>query len=245
MASETLSHSGRGRRGSLIAVACVALGVAVTGCASSAHDGAADRPGSTASGVPNAVAGLTSTPTAGPQDDTSQVSTQQKLPKGASTAIPSDPLASSAVVPVERGGRKVRPSISAIGGARPFTQPVEYADGLRLRITRMTQSKVTGQGPGVFPGRPVTDFYVTLTNGTKKPLSFDAVVVTVSYGSPARLAHLVYDQNSVDFASTVQPGKSGNAVYGFSVPAADLSQVTMTVDLDGLHQLATFRGKVT
>lgn len=237
--------SARGR-GWLIAAACGALAVGATGCGSSTHDGAATTPGSSASAAPNAVAGLTSTPTSGPGDDgTQSSSTQQKLPKGASTATPSDPLASPSVTAVRRGAGPARPTIAVTGGAKPFTQPIKYADGLRLTITRMTQGTVTGQGPGVVAGRSVTDFHVTLTNGTKKPLLFDAVVVTVRYGSPARLAHLVYDKNSVDFASTVRPGRSGTAVYGFSVPTTALRNVTMTVDLDGLHQLATFKGNVT
>ncbi|MBO1756822.1 hypothetical protein [Allobranchiibius sp. CTAmp26] len=245
MAFTTHLHSVRGGKGLLIAGACVALGAAVTGCGSSPHAAVAGTPGATASAVPNSAAGLTSTPTLGPGADGSQTSTQQKLPKGASTAIPSDPLASTSVRAVKRAGRAAAPNIPARGGAKPFTEPITYADGLRLTIARMTQGQVTGQGPGVFSGRTVTDFHVTLTNGTKKALSFDAVIVTVSYGSPARVAHLVYDKNSVDFASTVQPGRSANAVYGFSVPTADLGNVTMTVDLDGIHELAMFRGKVT
>ena len=245
MACESHFYSGRGARRLLIAAVCTALGAGVTGCASSSHGAASGTPGSSASTGGRAVAGLTSTPTAGPQDDGSQSTAPQKLPKGASTAIPSDPLASTSVTPVMRDGRKARPSIPASGGPKSFTQPITYADGLRLTITKMTQGNVTGQGPGVIAGRAVTDFYVTLTNGTKKALSFDAVVVTVTYGSPARVAHLVYDANSADFAGTVQPGKSRNAVYGFSVPAADRANVTMTVDLDGVHQVATFRGKVT
>ena len=246
MGTELTRRSRVAGRGWLIAVACVALGAAVTGCGSSSHGVAATTAGPAALTASKAAAGRTSTPTAGPADDNTQSSSaKQKLPKGASTAIPSDPLASTSVTPVKRGAGAARATIAATGGARPFTQPIRYSDGLRLTITSTTQGKITGQGPGVFSGRSVTDFHVTLTNGTKKPLLFDAVVVTVSYGSPARLAHLVYDKNSVDFASTVQPGRSGNAVYGFSVPTTALGDVTMTVDLDGLHQLATFKGKVT
>lgn len=229
-------------RGLLVAAACMALGAGATGCGNSPNGVAARTPGSVASAV---TKGATSTLTPGPNDGTPSASEHQKLPKGASTAIPMDPLASKSLAPVERSGKAAHPSVRTVGGVKPFTQSVKYADGLQLTITKMTQGKVTGQGPGVFPGRAVTDFYVTLTNGTKKTLSLDVVVVTVTYGTPARLAHFVYDGNSVDFAGTIKPGKSGKAVYGFSVPAADLSNVTMTADLDGIHQLAVFKGKVT
>jgi hypothetical protein len=172
-------------------------------------------------------------------------SSKSPLPKGVSTAIPKDPLAPASVKPVIRGSKTPRLSVRVKGGAEPFNRPITYTDGLNLRITKMTQGKVTGQGPGVFPGRAVTDFYVTLTNHTQRTLDLGVVVLTVTYGSPARLAHLVYNQNSIDFAGPVKPGKSGRAVYGFSIPAKDLGHVTMTVDLDGIHQLAVFTGRAS
>jgi len=85
---------------------------------------------------------------------------------------------------------------------------------------------------------------MALFNGTKDRLTLGVVVVTVTYGSPARVAHAVYDQNSVDFNGTVQPGKKTTATYGFSIPKGSRHNVTMTVDIDGAHHLAVFSGSV-
>lgn len=224
-------------RGLTIAALCLAMGTGVTGCANSSHDVAARAPGATAA----ARGGPSGGPTGQAIPPASKL---PKLPQGVSTARPKDPLAPATIDQVMRNGKKVHPSVRVKGGVQPFTNPIIYTDGLRLTITKMTRGTVTGAGPGVFPGRPVTDFHVTLANDTQKALPLGVVVVTVTYGSPARFAHLVYDKNSADFTGPIPAGQSGKAVYGFSIPSADLDNVRMTVDLDGVHQFAVFKGKV-
>lgn len=234
------SRLGRSRQAMLAASVCTALVIGMTGC-SSTHSEAA---GAAAGGALPAAAGGTASRPVGPAvPAVPPASKLPQLPKGVSTARPRDPLAPRTVEPVGRGSAASHPTVKVKGGPQSFSEPVVYTDGVTLRITRMTHGKVAGEGPGVFPGRPVTDFYVTLTNHSSKTLTLDSVVVTVTYGSPARLAHLVYDQNAVDFAGAVKAGASARAVYGFAVPASDLGDVTMAVDLDGVHQLATFTGR--
>jgi len=218
---------------------CVVAAAALTGCGSS-HNEAAQTPGA-ASTVASAGP---SKPGGAAADAIPAKSKLPKQPKGVSTVRAKDPLAPKVAKQVMRDGKTVHPTVKVKGRAKAFTQSVKYTDGVTVKITKMTQGKITGRGPGVFPGRAVTHFYVTVTNGTRKPLSLSAVVVTVTYGSPARLAPTVYDKASIDFSGAIKPGKSGHAVYGYSVPAANLGHVTMTVDLDGVHQLAVFSGKV-
>jgi len=226
-----------------IAMTAVAMAAAIgLGGCSNAQNEAARTPGATAAASAAANPVASGSPRAG--EDKTPTSRKSKLPKGATTKNAKPPLAPKVVKQVMRNGKKPHPTVKVKGGAKAFTKPIVYTDGLTLHITKMTQGKMTGHGPGVYPGRPVTNFYVTLTNGTKKKLTLGVVVMTVTYGTPARLAHAVYGPKSKDFAGVIKPGKSAKAVYGFSVPAADRNDVTMVVDLDGSHQLATFTGKV-
>lgn len=223
----------------LIALMTAAIGMALAGCGSSQSEAASTPGGKVA---PAAATKAATGSTMAPQATTKP--SKQKLPKGAATVNAKAPLAPKKITQIKRNGKAPRPTAKVEGGAKKFSQAAVYTDGLKVTITKMTQGKMTGQGPGVYPGRPVTDFYITLTNGTKKPLQLGVVVLTVTYGSPARLAHAVYTPKAKDFAGVVKPGKSIKAIYGFSVPKADRDDVTLTVDLDGQHHLATFAGKV-
>lgn len=230
-----------GARGAkLVALLTVAPGLALVGCSSSSHSEAAPTPG----GAAASAAVSTAAPGASMGPAATAKPPKQKLPKGAATAKPKDPLAPKKIRQVKRAGKAPHPTAKVKGGVKKFSQDAIYTDGLKLTITKMTQGKMTGQGPGVYPGRPVTDFYLKLTNGTKQSLELGVVVLTVTYGSPARLAHAVYTPTSHDFAGVVKAGASTRAVYGFSVPAADRGDVTMTVDIDGQHHVATFAGTV-
>ncbi|HEX3815634.1 MAG TPA: hypothetical protein VHX59_22585 [Mycobacteriales bacterium] len=139
-----------------------------------------------------------------------------------------------------RDGKRPHPTVKA--PPEPFDKPISYTDGLSLRITGIKQGKVTAQGPGDLPGQPTTTFSVTLKNASPKPVVLNQVVVTATYGTPAQLARPVYDDTTQDFSGTVRKGQSAKAVYVFSVPTADLGNVTVLVDFDGLHAAATFRG---
>jgi hypothetical protein len=123
-----------------------------------------------------------------------------------------------------------------------FGKPVVYPDGMVVRITRITQSVVTASGPGELTGQPVTRFTVSVTNGTSGPLVLDQVVVSAFYGSPSLRAQPVYGAGIADFGTTVAKGKAASTVYAFTIPVKKLGSVTVTVDVDGVHGLATFTG---
>lgn len=209
----------------------VALGCA--GCTSSASDAS---PNATASPMTNSAsatkAGPPATSTSGPTH----------IPTG-TVSRPVDPLATVSPTPVKRAGVTPRPSISAKSGSFASNQGVIYPDGIELTVAGITQAVETGEGQGTFPGRPLTEISVKLTNKGVAAINLNEVVVTATYGSPARLASPVYnDPNAVDFHGTVASGASASAVYVFSIPTPELSRVTTVVDFDGLHAAATFIG---
>jgi hypothetical protein len=123
-----------------------------------------------------------------------------------------------------------------------FGKPAVYPDGMVVRVTRITQSVVTASGPGEITGQPVTRFTITVTNGTSAPLVLDQVVVSAFYSSPTLRAQPVYGSGIGDFSATVAKGKAASAVYAFTIPVKNLGSVTLTVDVDGTHGLATFTG---
>jgi hypothetical protein len=187
----------------------------------------------------SAKATETATPT------TSAKATETATPTtsaGVTTSIPPDPKATIGV-PVVRNGTTPTPSISA--PVEKFISPVTYPDGIAVTILSITEGVTTEQAPGSLTGRPSTLFKISFTNNSKAAIDLSQVVVTVTYGSQNLLATPLYNVASVaDFSGTVAPGKSVATSYAFSIPKADLSDVRMAVDFDGLHAAATFDGSV-
>ena len=196
---------GWGRARSSIFAGVVGLVLLTSACGGSSPGGA---------GVSTSVRASSASPTVtdGPSSDAEKPATI--APK------PTDPLIGK-YVPVWRNGKAAAPTISAPPAL--FTEKLRYVDGTTLQVTSIKQGKVSGQGPGVFPGQPITTFGLRLTNGAKKAVGLNQVVVTATYGSPQRVAMPVYSTSAHDFAGNAIPGASANATYAFSIPTTDLA----------------------
>jgi hypothetical protein len=153
---------------------------------------------------------------------------------------PADALAPKTRPVVLRNGKVPTPTYSEAPQA--FDKPLVYDDGLKLEIVEITQGTVEEQGPGVFTGDPKTTLEIKLSNDSEKAIDLNQVVVSATYGKPARIARPTYGESARDFYGSVEPGDSADAAYVFSVPTKHLSNVTMTMDFDGTHAAATFRG---
>ena len=194
----------------------VALATFATACGTSDDEG-----------TPSGSASATSSPR---PDGGSPTTKQSRVP---------DPLAPASIKPVIRDGKRPSPRIRAT--TQPFKDAVEYPDGVRLRVTDVRQGRVTDKGPGVVRG-PVTSFDLELSNGSDASLDLTQVVATAVYGSPRRLSSPVYLEEGQDFRGVVKPGGTAKAVYGFSIPEADLGKVTLLLDFDATHSAAKFAG---
>ncbi len=107
------------------------------------------------------------------------------------------------------------------------------------------QGETGGVGAGSVVGAPKTTFELTLTNGTEADLDVSRAVLTTTYGAkPKRIAQPVYDEGVQDFSRKVKPAATTTAVYSFSVPTAELSAVSLTIDLDARHAPASFVGSL-
>ena len=154
-----------------------------------------------------------------------------------------DRLAPSTYRPVIRNGRAPHPSIAPKTGNAGALRSVAYKDGVTVTVTRVTQGVETGQGPGVFAGRPHTALTLTVVNRSAKALDLSQVVVTALYGSPARLAAPVYEDAAArDFTGTLKPGATATATYVFSVPTASVKSLVAIVDVDATHVAARVKG---
>jgi hypothetical protein len=200
----------------------VAAGTAA--CSSSGDDAAA-------SATPSPSASASSAP--GPSES----------PSPSPTGGGPTPTPGPSVIPkVKRPGQPSKPTVSAAPAT--FKAPVSYADGITLKVDKVTPGVETGQGPGVFAGREFAVFTVTMHNGTKKPIDAQQVVVTSTYGSKGLVAERVYaaDAKASDFGGQLAPGANATARYAFAVPAKQLGDVRLVVDFDGTHTSAEFDG---
>jgi hypothetical protein len=190
-----------------------------------------------ACGGPNGPSAALDKPTASPTRSV----TPTEEPSGKATRPP-DPLATDVPALKRPGAKPASQRVTSTPAA--FSGQVRYSDGVVLEVLSIAQGASTGKGPGVFVGSPRTALTVKVTNGTGRVLKLEGVVVTLRYGSPQRMASPVYEDAAHDLAGTVAPGKSATAVYMFSIPTKELTKVTMSVDFDGTHAAAVFRGSV-
>jgi hypothetical protein len=183
-------------------------------------------------------------PAANPSGSPSGPAADQPTPtKSEKVARPPDPEAPSSYRPVSRNGKKPNPTIKAGRGGLSKAAVVKYSDGVWLRADRLGHAVEQAQGPGAFPGRSQTAITLSLHNGSTRTIDLTQVVVTATYGSPARVAPAVYeDPAAQDFRTRVRPGGSASATYVFAIPPDQSGKVGITVDFDGVHVAAKFAG---
>jgi hypothetical protein len=209
--------------GPLVAVAL--LVAAVSGCAQLSPD----RAGAAAATRHSTPSGPTARET-GPEPTPTDV--------GKAPAV-ADPVAPSAA-PVVRNGKSPEPSVHASPAG--FAGPVRYPDHVDVSVLKVTQGVTSGNGAGMRPGRPMTTLQIRFANRSTRPVDLNQVVVTAVYGAKRQLAAPVYDAATADFYGTARAGQSVTASYAFSIPTADLGDVTLSIDFDGLHAAAVFHG---
>lgn len=185
----------------------------------------------------NASTGQATPTNSRPDPDKPSTKQSKKLPSKTVSRAP-DPLASKTVVPVPRKGA---PSQRLSAPPAAFDQKVTYPDGVELEVTDIKDARVTNVGPGVVQG-PTTRFSLMLNNQSEQRLDLRRVVVTAVYGDPARVAKPVYDDLSRDFSKRVKPTSRARATYTFMIPRNALDDVSIHVDFDGAHTVATFTG---
>jgi hypothetical protein len=183
--------------------------------------------------TPQASAGPTASAGAPPVDE--------ETPSASVPPSPATELPAAAVVAREGVPESARTVEVA---AADFAAPADWSDGATVRVTEARQQVTSGKGPGERSGQPQTVFLLELTNGSGEPLDLNAVVVQATYGADRQQASPLYDQETVDFGGTLAPGGKATAVYSFAIPADQLGEVLLSVDVDGHRFPAVFTGAV-
>ena len=126
----------------------------------------------------------------------------------------------------------------------PFDAPAAFPDGVTVRVRDVAHAVTSDTGAGARPGQDVTTLAVELVNGSPRPVDLSGVVVAVTHGPDRVRADPVYGGGQEDFSGAVPRGGRAAAVYAFALPRKARGDVTLTVDFDGRHAPAVWRGAV-
>jgi hypothetical protein len=130
------------------------------------------------------------------------------------------------------------------GNTASFKDAVTYQDGLKVEVSKIEHGKIGEYDVGGKPGGDQTTFTIRITNGSKA--AFDATLVSPSatYGEAGTTAETVItDKVGAGFTGKILPGKSMSAPWAFAIPANELGEVTMQVELSDLEKdAAIFTG---
>ncbi len=119
----------------------------------------------------------------------------------------------------------------ALPASRPPVPPGATAaagDGVTASLGTLEAVDASGSGPGNVAG-PAVRVDVRLRNGTAAPVSLAGATVTMSYGPDQEPASPVDDPATSAFSGTLAPGATAVGTYVFTVPAAERSNVTVSV----------------
>lgn len=179
----------------------------------------------------------------------SSVDAQQKqdlqAQKSAAQSVPGAP-GSGATQPnngppqVMRDGQVPKPTEKA--AAQPLGKTVRYPDGVQVDVVKISHETSTEQGRGAAPGANATIFAIRIANDSKRTLNLNQVVITVTIDNGKTRAQPIYLDNTNDFSGTTGPRASATTNYGFTIPTANLADITLIVDFDGQHTPAVFHG---
>ncbi len=158
-------------------------------------------------------------------------------------SLPPDATATASPTLAEREDAEPATKRVQAAAAEP-TATLKYTDGLTVSLGKATFATVTAQGPGELTGLQYSLIPVTVTNGSDRTLNLNNVIVELRYGSPARIAQPVYAEGTEDLSGTLKPGASTQATYAFAVTKDKLSDVTLSLDIDGQHGLGEFKGEL-
>ena len=216
------------RRTTVILLAVLAAVIAaVTGIAllasAAAEPLAATRSPSAAVAVPAATASapVVTAPTATPTD------TSTPAPTATATAT-----AKPAAAPTPQPTRTATIS-------KPTAVPIKKE--LSATVVKMDAVTGTADGPGEIGG-PSVRFTIKIVNTTGKPFVLSNTVVNAFYGTAATPAVQLRQPGGKDFPASVSDGASATGVFIFNIPAADRSDVKVTVDTSVQNPVIAFQG---
>ncbi|NEK85472.1 hypothetical protein GCU60_06820 [Blastococcus saxobsidens] len=115
-------------------------------------------------------------------------------------------------------------------------------NGIVATIASVEAIEGTAVGPGNIAG-PALRVTVRIENGTAEAVSLDGVAVNLAYGADRTPASPLDDPSRRPFTGMVDPDRSGEGVYVFSVPTDVRDLVTVEVGYQAGAPLLLFTGR--
>lgn len=221
------------------------LAVLLTGCVAAQAETTPSLSGESPSAPPSSPGPATSTPEQ-PGPTPEQTGSADPAPSADSSSPVASVKPSSAAhdptpLPKAKRSGDAKPTITA--PPADTAEDVTYSDGVLLRILDVEFGEETEEGPGRFPGRPYALLSLEIDNGGERAIDMNTTIVTVLNADGQQVPPVYVENEEVaDFSGEVKPGATSKARYGFALPVASRSQVTVVVDFDGIHTSAVFRG---
>jgi hypothetical protein len=163
-----------------------------------------------------------------------------------STASPSPAAGSSTPAPAASSSSaedpkttEPRPTASPIG----LDESAEPAEGVRVRLAKITAIKGTASVPGEVAG-PALQVMVDVDNLSTHDALTDTMIVNVYYGAKRMPANILVTPRR-DLPISIAPGKSATGIYAFSVPEGARDQIVVEVDLSLALPVIIFEGAVS
>lgn len=138
-----------------------------------------------------------------------------------------------AIVPVEPVQTKAPVPIDAVG---------KFGTGLTVQLTEVSAVEVEAKAPGEIAG-PGLRVAVEATNGARRAVSLDHVVVFVSYGAD-RTPASQFGSSSEPVSGRLAPGKSRTGTYVYGVPLDQRDDVRVEVSYTGSAPTVAFSGSI-
>jgi hypothetical protein len=221
----------------VLGLALLALAVLLSGCGASSSakptgatsGSTSSSPTTTAPSTTTSAPGASSSP-AGPTVASSAQATSTAEGSAPTTPDDAEPTETVPVVPV------------TTAPAVPLSSPAPSLGGGRISIGTITSIQGTAQLPGETAG-PAVRVPVTIVNGGSTALDLDQVVVDLVDRNGVSASSLSSDP-AAPFQGSLAPRASASAVYVFSLPTGDRSDVSVVVSYTTAAPVVVFTGSI-
>ncbi|MFB4354655.1 hypothetical protein RAC69_15980 [Microbacterium sp. LS_15] len=167
---------------------------------------------------------------ASPSPTTSSSATEDAAQDGDPAAEPTpDPSATSETMP-------------ELAPVSP-DDPADNGEGLTARIVKMAAVEGEAVQAGEIGG-PAVQFTLELTNDTDAAVDLGFIAVNAYIGDDRTPAGGLVRPGGAPFEGTLEPGKTAQGVYVYTIPEAQRGDVTITVDYRAGQPAFVFRGAV-
>lgn len=117
----------------------------------------------------------------------------------------------------------------------------DFGTGVTVRISAIEAVDGVARGPGEVAG-PALRLTMVATNDSGDPVSFEGMVVALTYGAEETPAMLLSEPGTNPFEGELSPRDRATAVYVFAVPEQSRDRVAVSTSYTGSAPTVLFEG---